>query len=56
METWYYKVVRIEGDYAYLVRTDTELDDEKCVALALLPPAVNEGSDLKYEFLQYSLC
>ena len=29
METWYYDVVRIEGDYAYLKRTDKEIDDEK---------------------------
>ena len=29
METWYYEVVSIDGDYANLKRTDIELDDLK---------------------------
>ena len=32
METWYYEVVSIDGDYANLKRTDMELDDLKLVA------------------------
>lgn len=55
METWYYEVVSIDGDYANLKRTDIESDDLKLVARALLPEGIQEGSKLKYEFLQYEL-
>ena len=55
METWYYEVVSIEGDYANLKRTDIESDDLKLVALALLPASIVEGSRLKYEWMQYEL-
>ena len=53
METWYYEVVSIDGDYANLRRTDIESDDLKLVARALLPPEITEGSRLKYEMMQY---
>lgn len=55
METWYYEVVSIDGDYANLRRTDVESDDLKLVARALLPPETGEGSRLKYEWMQYEL-
>ncbi len=55
METWYYEVVSIDGDYANLKRTDIDTDDIKLVARALLPTEIAEGSRLKYEFLQYEL-
>lgn len=55
METWYYEVVSIDGDYANLKRTDIESDDLKLVALALLPPEIMEGSRLKYELMQYEI-
>ena len=55
METWFYEVVSIEGDYANLKRTDIELDDLKLVARALLPTEIVVGSKLKYELLQYEL-
>lgn len=55
METWYYEVVSIDGDYANLVRTDIESEDVKLVARALLPAEISEGSKLKYEYLQYEL-
>ncbi len=55
METWYYEVVNIEGDYANLKRTDISSDDLKLVARALLPPEIAEGSRLKYELMQYEL-
>ena len=32
METWYYEVVSIDGDYANLKRTDIASDDLKLVA------------------------
>ena len=55
METWYYEVASIDGDYAHLRRTDMETDDLKLVARALLPPEIMEGSKLKYELMQYEL-
>jgi hypothetical protein len=55
METFYYEVVNIEGDYANLKRTDIESDDLKLVARALLPAEIVEGSKLKYELMQYTL-
>lgn len=55
METWYYEVVSIDGDYANLKRTDIDSDDLKLVARALLPEEIMEGSKLKYELLQYKM-
>ena len=55
METWFYEVVSIDGDYANLKRTDLESDDLKLVARALLPPEIMEGTKLKYEMLQYEI-
>ena len=55
METFYYIVDSIEGDYANLRRTDIEYDDLKLVARALLPPEIMEGTKLKYEMMQYSI-
>lgn len=55
METWYYIVESIDGDYANLKRTDIESDELKIVARALLPAEIEEGSELKYELMQYFL-
>lgn len=55
METWYYEVISIDGDYANLKRTDIETDDLKLVARALLPVEIMEGSKLKYELMQYEI-
>ena len=55
METWFYEVVSIDGDYANLRRTDIESNDLKLVARALLPAEILEGSKLKYELMQYEL-
>ena len=55
METWYYEVVSIDGDYANLQRTDIESDDLKLVARALLPQEIKVGSKLKYELMQYEI-
>lgn len=49
-----YTVVRIDGDYAYLVRSDMS-GEEKCVARALLPEEIEEGSRVAYEMLEYSM-
>lgn len=55
METWFYEVISIDGDYANLKRTDAEIDDLKLVARALLPAEIVVGSQLKYELMQYEL-
>ena len=55
METRFYEVVRIDGDYAYLKRTDKIEDELFIVARALLPEAIDEGTKLKYEWLQYEI-
>lgn len=55
METWYYTVESIDGDYANLKRTDIESDELKLVARALLPAEIAEGTQLKYEWLQYQI-
>lgn len=50
-----YVVARIDGDYAYLRQINDEQAEEKCVAIALLPAGINEGSRLAYEMLEYTL-
>lgn len=55
METWYYEVVSIDGDYANLRRTDVASDDLKLVARALLPAEIFERCRLKYELMQYTI-
>ena len=52
-ETKYYTVNRIDGDYAFLLLEDQPELPEKCVAKALLPAEISEGSRLKYEMMSY---
>lgn len=53
METWFYTVVNIDGDYANLKRIDIDSDELKLVARALLPADIEEGTKLRYELMQY---
>ncbi|MDC7290503.1 chorismate--pyruvate lyase [Blautia schinkii] len=55
MLTCDYKVIQIDGDYAHLQRIDMPQEEEKLVALALLPPEIFEGCVLHYEWMQYTL-
>ncbi len=55
MNTFWYEVVSIDGDYANLRRTDIESDEIKLVARALLPAEITEGTKLKYEWMQYEI-
>ena len=55
MNTFYYEVISIDGDYANLKRTDIESDEIKLVARALLPAEIEEGTKLKYEWMQYEI-
>lgn len=55
MDERYYTVRRIDGDYAYLERTDMREDELLIVARALLPEAIDEGTNLKWAFLCYEI-
>lgn len=55
MNTFKYEVVSIDGDYANLKRIDTESEELKLVARALLPPEITEGTRLLYEMMQYEI-
>lgn len=55
METKYYVVIRLDGDYAWLRRTDVQEAEDINVARALLPEEIDEGTHLKYEMLQYEV-
>lgn len=57
METMYFVVESIDGDYANLRRIDGESGNTRVVALAraLLPFDINEGTKLKWEMLQYEI-
>lgn len=55
MNTFYYEVKQIDGDYAYLSRLDAPEEPLKLVARALLPPEITEGTKLIYEWMQYSI-
>ena len=55
MNTFQYRVVSIDGDYANLKRTDIESDEIKLVARALLPPEIAEGTKLLYEYMEYQI-
>ena len=55
MDVRYYVVARIDGDYAFLRRTDVEEEELLQVARALLPEEIDEGTALKYEMLSYEI-
>lgn len=55
METMYFVVENIDGDYANLRRTDDESGNTRVVARALLPMEIREGTKLKWEMLQYEI-
>lgn len=55
MGPYYYKVNRIEGDYAYLIRTDISDSEEMIVARALLPEDIDINTKLKWENLVYTI-
>ena len=55
MGPYYYKVNRIDGDYAYLMRTDITDNEEMIVARALLPQDIDVNTNLKWENLVYTI-
>lgn len=52
MEPTYYTVISINGDYAMMITDD---GIENMVALALLPPEVDQGCRVIYEGLSYTI-
>ena len=52
MEAKDYILTKIEGEYATL---RDETGEELFIALALLPPSVDIGSRLRYEFPDFTL-
>ncbi len=60
MEPKYYKVTKIDGEYAYLREYDKESKSEKnindiFIALALLPEGTDIGTLLKSEMFSYTI-
>ena len=55
MEKTEYIVEKIDGDYAYLRNLTEETDELKCVARALLPDGIDEGTKLVYEMFEYNI-
>ena len=55
METYYYIVDSIDGDYANLKRTDIVSEEVKLVARALLPEGIDVGTKLEYEMFEYEV-
>ncbi len=54
METMFFTVSRIDGDYAWLT-SGKPGDEPVFIARALLPPEIDEGSRLKYENFQFEM-
>ena len=54
MESKIYFVKRIEGEYAYLC-DEASPSDELFIAMALLPPGIDEGMMLKQECFEFTL-
>ena len=55
MGPYTYIVEKIDGDYAILRRTDIPGGDVITVARALLPEETDEGTQLLWENLEYSI-
>ena len=55
MGPYEYLVEKIDGDYAFLRRTDIESDDRMQVARALLPEETDEGTRLRWENRCYTV-
>ena len=55
MDERYYTVARLDGDYAFLQRTDIHEEELLCVARALLPESIDEGTKLKWFMLTYEI-
>lgn len=55
MEAKEYIISKIEGEYAYLHRTDAECTEDLFIAMALLPLGIDVGTKLHYECMEYTI-
>lgn len=55
MDAMDYAVERIDGDYAFLKNLSQPETELKCVARALLPDSISEGTRLHYEMMSYEI-
>ena len=55
MEPKNYTVIKIEGEYAYLREDGAGTEGDLFIAMALLPPGIDEGTRLHYEMLSYTV-
>jgi len=55
METKYYIVTKIEGEYAYLGEVGATGGEELFIAMSLLPLGVDIGTRLRYENFEFTI-
>ena len=55
MGPYKYKVLKIEGEYVTLLRTDTDTNDTMFIAMALLPDGIDIGTELIWENFEYRI-
>lgn len=55
MGPFYYKIIKFDGDYSVLKRTDIDSDDTLLLARALLPEEADENSSLIFENFEYRI-
>ncbi len=53
METKYYTVTKIEGEYAYISEDGTR--EELFIAMALLPLGTDIGTRLRFENMEFEI-
>ena len=50
-----YEIIRIDGDYAVLGRTDVQEEQTMLIAMALLPFGCDVGTKLHWENMEYTI-
>ena len=55
MEPKDYEVLKIEGEYAYLLDLAQPNEEPLFIAMALLPPNTDVGTRLHYEMFSYTI-
>ena len=55
MEEKFYTVIKIDGEYAYLLEIGKCEESDVFIALYLLPQGVNIGTKIKSAFFEYEI-
>ena len=55
MEPKDYEIIKIDGEYAVLRRTDVQEEQTMLIAMALLPFGSDVGTGLHWENLEYTV-